>query len=334
MRSTRRGSAAPRPQLVYHERARLPIAVVPVLVAVAILGYVAGHSGSTGGPSEGAHVAKAVNVVIEYPRGWRPAAGVSPLPALALTRRQLLAPGGDASVAGLLVGTLPADQPGPLPASFLERVRRQPQTTIVNLVELQAYRYQQLSVRGFDRALSVFVIPNPGAPSTVLACYAQSPRSRYMSTCEQTVSSVAVAGQTQTNVLTPEPAYASAISGAIAQLDRLRVALTRELRPRVSAAVVERLARRLAAGYAAARATLSRLEPSSAAQRAQATLSEAIGQAQAGYTALARAAAAGSASGYAAAQSRIAAAEVAVDRGLENFVLLGYSPALGASTGA
>lgn len=352
MRFVRRAPAAARPQLLDRARAGLPTAVVPLLVAVAVLGYVAGHSGGKDESSEErARTARTANVLVEYPSGWRPAPGRSPIPGLALAHAQLIAPRGDAAAAGLLVGSLPAREPGPLPASFLERVRRQPQTTIVDLVELQAYRYAQLSVRGFERALIIFVIPNPGGSSTALACYASPPASStpagsstpvgstttpagsgFMRACEQTVASVTIAGQPQTYQLTPEPAYASAISAAIAALDRLRVALKRELRPQVSAADAEALARRLADGYAAAGAKLSRLEPSFASQRAQSTLSAAIEQARAGYAALAAAAGARSASGYAAAQARIAAAEVAVDRALENFVLLGYSPALSTAT--
>ncbi len=331
MRSLRRGPAAPRPQLAYRGRVGVPLAVIPAFIVVAIVGYLVGHSGGKGGSGgERRETAKAVNVLIEYPRGWRRVSGASPVPGLALTQQQLLAPGGESSVAGLVVGSLPASEAGPLPASFLEHVRRQPQTTIVDLVELQAYRYAQLSVRGFDGALLLFVVPNPAAQSTVLACYARSAADAYMRACEQTVASVTIAGQPQNIALTPDPAYASAISATIATLDRLRVTLTRELRPQASATNAEQLARRLAAGYAAAHATLAQLEPSAATQRVQAALSGALAQAQSGYTALAAAAAERSASAYAAAQGRIATAETAVDRGLENLVLLGYSGAEGA----
>ena len=331
MRSLRRGPAAPRPQLAYRGRVGVPVAVVPALIVVAVVGYLVGHSGTKGGSSgERRETAKAVNVLIEYPTGWRRVSGASPIPGLALTQQQLLAPGGAANVAGLVVGSLSSSESGPLPASFLEHVRRQPQTTIVDLVELQAYRYAGLSVRGFDGALTAFVVPNPAGRSTMLACYARSAGATYMRACEQTVASVTIAGQPQNIALTPDPAYAGAISAAITTLDRLRVRLTRELHPQTSATSAERLARRLAAGYAAAHATLAQLEPSSAAQRAQTALSDALARAQAGYTALAAAAAGRSAPAYAAAQSRIAAAETAVDRGLENLVLLGYSGAAGA----
>ena len=329
MRSAWRGPAVPAPRGLIERARGLPGAVVPLLIAVAVLGYVAGDSGVRGGSGEEhARTAKAANVLIEYPQGWRSAPNTHPIPGLALARAQLLAPHGDVSAAGLLVGALPAREPGPLPGSFLERVRRQPQTTVVELVELQAYRYTQLSVRGFAPALTIFVIPDPGGQSTALACYAPSARSPEMIACEQTVASATIAGQPQAYQLTPEPAYASAISAAITTLDRLRGELKRELGPQASAASAEALARRLAAGYAAAGATLARLEANFASQRAQAALASAMASTRGGYHALAAAAAQRSASGYAAAQTRVARGERAVDRALENFVLLGYSPSL------
>jgi hypothetical protein len=335
MRYVRRGPEAPRPELLYRARAGVPTAVVPVLVAIAVLGWVAGHAGG-GGSGEGhARTAKTANVLIEYPPGWSPApARRSPIPGLALARAQLLVPRAGASTAGLLVGALPARETGPLPAAFLERVRRQPQTSIVDLVELQAYRYSRLSVRGFARELVVFVVPNPSGASTVLACYAPSAASLYLRACEQTVASVTVAGQPQTYQLTPEAGYAGAISAAIAKLDGERVAIKRALRPQVSAAEAERLAHKLADGYATAGAALARLEPTFASVRAQRALTSAIADARAGYDALATAAAEQSVSAYTTAQVHIAIAENAVDRALEDFVLLGYSPALGAATGA
>ncbi len=328
-------SLARRREAAYRARDAVPAAIVPVLVAVAVLGYVAGHSGSSGGSGEGgARTAKVVNALIEYPPGWRLTSGGPRVPGLALTRSRLLAPRARASAAGLLAGSLPTDEAGPLPASFLERVRREPRTAIVDLAETQAYRYTQLSVRGYARALTVFVIPNAAGAWTALACYAPSPSSAYMRACERAVTSVTIAGQSPAPSLTPEASYAGAISAAVAKLDRSRVALRGELLPQGSAATAVRLAHSLSAAYGGARAAVSALEPEPSAQRAQAALSDAFAQAQSGYVALAAAAVQAEASAYAAAQARIAAGEDAVDRALENFVLLGYGPALSTSGGA
>jgi hypothetical protein len=303
-----------------------PRTIVPLLLAAAVIGYLVGHSGAGPRAKAGhAHVGKTANVLIEYPAGWTAVASGPEIPGLDLTQARRLAPHG-ASNAGLLVGVLPAREPAPLPATLLEQVRRQPQTSIVNLAELQAYRYAHLSVRSFAGALTVFVVPNPAGQATALACYAPSPGSADMRECEQIAASASLPGQPQTYRLTPEAGYARSISDAIGTLDGLRASLAHVLSPQVSAATAERLARRLASAYAAAAASIAPLEATQVSQRAQEALVSAINLAGSGYTALAVAAAERNATAYTAAQARIAAAEAAVDRALENFVLLGYSP--------
>jgi hypothetical protein len=318
-----------------HYRPRnLPTAVVPVLVAVAVLGYVAGHSRSDDGASEADRTARSAHVVIEYPTGWRPVAGGAKIPGLALTQTKLIVAGGAGSHAGLIVGELPGGELGPLPRRFVSGLDRLPQTTVVDLVEGQAYRYAQFSGPGLQEPLTIFVIPNPDGDPTALACYAPSQASRYMAACEQAVSGVTVVDQSQIYELTPEPGYAARISAAIASLDRLRVSLKRELHPQITAERTEQLATQLGEGFAQAGESLVRLEPSAAAVGVQKALASAMQRAHDGYVALASAAAERSLSSYTAAQERITAAEADVDWALENFVLTGYTPALQAPAGA
>ena len=270
--------------------------------------------------------------MFEYPAGWSPAAHAAAVPGLSLSEQTLLVPKGDAVRAGLLVGTLARDEIGPLPAGFLAALPRLPSTQIVNLLEIQAYKYALTNVPGFPEQLTIFAIPNPSGDSTVLACYAPATEPAYMRSCEQTVAGITLVGQSQAYELTPEPGYASGISGAVSGLDRLRVALKRELRPQVSAARAREIATRLAGGFATAASSLATLQPSFATQRAQTALSDAILSTHDGYVALASAAARESASAYTAAQKRIAVAEASVNRALESFALLGYSQGIAAST--
>ncbi len=144
----------------------------------------------------------------------------------------------------------------------------------------------------------------------------------------------AVVDQSHVYQLTPEPRYAARISASISSLDGLRVALKRELQPQITVERAQQLATRLAEGFAQAATSLSKLEPSAAVAPVQATLSSSIERARAGYTALAASAAERDVSAYTAAKERISAAESDVDWALENFVLLGYGPALSGSTGS
>jgi hypothetical protein len=306
----------------------LPTAIIPLLFAAAVLGYFAGHSHSSSGPAEAVRTAKGAHVLIEYPRGWRPATVGVRIPGLAIAHAQLIAPGGNAARAGLIVGSLPAGELGPLPRHFVSRLRHLPETAVVDLVESQAYRYASFSGPGLREPLTVFVLPNPGGDPTLLACYASSQTSPYLRECEGAVSGVTVVAQAQIYQLNPEAGYAARISSAIAPLDRLRVSLKRELQPQVTAARAQQLATQLGDGFAKAGDALATLEPSAAATDVQKALSSSIQRARDGYSELASAAGERSPEAYATAQKRIAQAESDVDWALENLVLIGYRPAL------
>jgi hypothetical protein len=334
MRYQWRGLPVRRTRPVPYGQRSLPGIVIPLFIAVAILGYVVGHARSGGEPSEPLRTAKGAHVLIEYPIGWKPSASSTQIPGLAIERPQLIIPRARNASAGLIVGTLAAGELGPLPRQFVSGLSRLPQTTVVDLVEAQAYRYAQFSGPALAEPLVVFVIPNPGGHPTALVCYAPTQGSRYMRQCEQAVSGVTVVGQVQVYRLAPEPEYAARISTAILPLDRLRVALKRELQPQLTAERAEQLATRLGDGFAAAGAAVSNLEAASAAvQPVQAALVASIQRARDGYKALAAAASERDAAAYTAAQKRISVAESDVDWALENFVLLGYSPTLGEATG-
>lgn len=311
-----------------YRRPALPVIVVPVLIAVAVIAYVIGHTSSHKAASQRPRAVTSGNVVLDYPAGWSLVAGGPAIPNLAIVHPSAIAPDGNATTAGLLIGTLPAGEPAPLPRQFVKKLTRSPTTDIVNLLQVQAYRYAQLSVPRFGKSLSIFVIPNRGGPPTALACYAPTAGSGYMHACERSVAAATVTGQLQGYRLTPDPAYAAKISAAISALDRLRVSLKHELSPAVSAATAQRLASRLADGYATATAALAGLEPSVEAAPVQAALAGAIAKAHAGYTTLAAAAGEQNMARYEASQSKISSAEADVDEALESFALLGYGTPL------
>jgi hypothetical protein len=315
----------------------LPVEVVPVLIAVAILGYVAGHSsGKSGSPENQAQ--KGADVALGYPPGWRMARTAPGIPQLPVANVIVVAPEGNAEKAGLMFGGLPSGELAPLPKRFVATLRRLPAPQIVNLVETQAYKYSQLSVPGYDKRLTLFVIPNPGGRPMLFACYA-SPGSRAeMRDCEQSVATVTAVGEPQAYELTPAPRYASAISATVSTLDGLRAALKRELSPDVTVATAQRLATELAEGFSTATGALDRLHPSVVAEPVHAALTDATRRAHDGYVALAAAIGGRDVSRYEAAQKDVARAEADVDSALGSFVLLGYSatvhPGAGTDPGA
>ena len=237
--------------------------MAPVLVAVAILGYMAGHDRSHAASKGKIRTIFAASVLLDYPSDWQRAAAASEIPGLSIAHPVVLAPDGDAAHAGLITGELSGGESSLLPSRFVARMRPLPETEVVDLPETQAYRYARLSIQGFDRMLSIYAIPNPGGNPTVLACYASRGLLGVLCvTCEQIVATLTLVGRQPSYDLAPGPAYARRLSASIAALDEQRVALRREMRPGASPLTVQRLATRLAAGFANAATSLSLLEPS------------------------------------------------------------------------
>ena len=267
----------------------------------------------------------AASVLLEYPSGWQRTAPAPEIPGLSLANAVALAPRSDGAQVGLLVGQLPEGQASPLPGSFVAHIGQLPDTQVVNLLEIQAYKYAELRIPGFGRKLTIYSIPNPpNGDGTVLACYAAAAFSSYMRACQQIVATATLVGQVQLYGLTPEPTYARELSTSLEVLNGQRVASRREMAARATPATAQRVATRLAEAFASAGASLSALEPPSAAHQAQTTLSDSISRAHEAYTALGAAAGEESSTRFAAARTQVYQAEASVNSALEGFALLGY----------
>ena len=299
--------------------------VVLLLAAAAIIGYLTGNSHSSGASKGATRTLSAASVLLEYPSGWQRTAPATEIPGLSLVNAVALAPRGDGAQVGLLVGQLPEGGAGPLPRSFVDHVGQLPDTQVVNLLEIQAYKYAEPSIPGFERKLSIYSIPNPpNGDGTVLACYVSAAFSSYMRACQQIVATVTLVGQSQLYELTPEPTYARELNTSLEALNGQRVALRREMAARATPATARRVATRLAEAFASAGASVSALEPPLAAHRAQATLWDSISRAHEAYAALAAAAGAENTAGFPAARTQVYEAEASVNNALEGFALLGY----------
>ena len=261
-----------------------------------------------------------VVAIIGYLAGYHRAPAASGAASAETTR---IASGASAP-AGLLSGQLPAGEASPLPGRFLALARGIPYVEVMNLLDVQAYRYSRLSLPGYDRILDLYVIPNSGGNATALACYASNGFSAYLSQCEQIVAKLTPVGQSQYD-LTPNTPYARRLGALIEALDRERLRLRSEIRRAAAPAAVGRLATALAGRFATAAASLAALEPPLAAGPAQAALASAILRGRDTYRTLAAAGTAGSLASYDAARRQVDDAEAGVDAGLESFALLGYN---------
>jgi hypothetical protein len=299
----------------------LSLLAAPLLIVVALLGYLAGHSGGGSAaapapPVERTRTISTATVTLDYPAGWQPASATPSIPSLSLAHVTVVAPEGEATQAGLLIGLLPSGEPGPLASAFVAKLRAPPHTEVVSLPETQAYRYAGLNISGFSPSLTLYAIPNPGSQPTVVACYATNTLAAFMRTCEQIVARLRLTGQTQSYILTPDPAYARQVSALLGPVSAARAALGSETSHPSRAA-----AQRIEGALAQAATSLSALQPPPPAGQAHAALSNALRHARDAYAALASAA---GPSAYGAAHARVSATEASVNTALQSFSLLGY----------
>src|SRR5271165_6054616 len=175
---------------MYAANRRLIISAVPVLLVAALVGYLVGHGHAASASSEKTRSLLVGGVLVNAPVDWRLAPASPAIPGLTMVNPVDLAPGGDGANAGLISGQLPAGEPSPLPAPFVAHLSGLPQTQIVNLVEAQAYRYSQLHVPGFAKALIVYAVPNPGGRPAAIACYAGRNSLSQMQVCERVIATL------------------------------------------------------------------------------------------------------------------------------------------------
>lgn len=309
-------------------------AVHPLLVAavvlVAVCGYLAGHrrvspSAARPDPPSLSRVVSESGLLIEYPVEWERSRTSASIPGLAIKTPVTIVPRGTAAT-GLLSGELPAGEAGPLPAAFLAGLHGVPHAEVVELVSTQAYRYSDLKIPGYSRWFDLYLIPTAGGAERLMACFAPERLTPASQQCERIVSGVALTGPAS-STLTPEPAYAEALSGVVAGLDRERAKARTAMSRSDSAAEVGSESATLARSFASTASRLATLEAPQVAAAEQAELSQALRHAGDAYSELSLAARAESVSAYDAARTQVASAETAVDAALENFALLGYGTA-------
>jgi hypothetical protein len=302
------------------------------LVLLAVGGYLIGHHAwSRGGHPTAMRSLIIANVLVEYPDTWRRSTNVA-IPDVSLTEAVALAPNGGAGQSGLLVGSLPSGESGPLPRALLSALAARPRTDIVNLAETQAYRYTGVSIAAFAGSLTVYTIPAAAGHATLAVCYARRDAEAFIGICNRVVAGLTQLGQAQSFDLVPDATYAHRLAAAISGVDGLRVldaaAFAGASAGSAAAGEVQRRGGELAARFSSASAAVAALEPPAPVVRAHAALLRALSQASSAYATLAAAAAAGrgGSSEVLRARAPVRAAEAAVNEALEGFSLLGYGP--------
>ena len=225
----RRGSGRQR-------RRRFTRALSPAWLGLLALGATAvmagwllsGRIGADDGRGAGGEVASGP-LALAVPAGWEAVERPPTVPGLRLRDPIALAPAGGDGRSGLVAG--PVEEQGPVPASFLERLGvPAAHEEIVRLGRAEAYRYQRLRPPGFDRQLSLYMLPTTGAVATI-ACFAPAgAAAEFMADCEQAAKTLRLEGVKAAPLGTSE-AYSGTLDRAMQRLngrrERLRARLSK-----------------------------------------------------------------------------------------------------------
>ena len=204
--------------------ARAPALALLALTAIAMLaGWLLSGRAGPGGDGEAVAKARAGALALAVPAGWVALERAPILPRLGLRDPIAIAPRGGDGRSGLVAGAV--EEQGAVPASFLARLRlpAAPEET-VRLGAGDAYRYQRLRPPGYDRELTLYMLPTTGAVATI-ACFAPpGDTAAFMAGCEQAAKTLELDGVRAAPLGTSE-AYSGALDEAMRRLNARRDAL-------------------------------------------------------------------------------------------------------------
>jgi hypothetical protein len=305
--------------------------IVALAAVLAVVGFFVGHATGGGGESKkaatGGSTANAGNVTAAYPASWHRLATQPKIPGLRFGSPIALGPR-STQAAGLVVGTVPPNWPSFIPQSFLRKLLPSDpveQREIVRIGDSDVFRYQDLSPKGYDGTVKLFVLPQSGKPTTAAACFVKgSAPTSLFSACEAVVGGITVRGVKPYPLVLPK-AYASALNGALSPLERARATGVKQLQSAGSSSAQASAARSITSAYGKAIGQLTGAPATAYVQPANADILAALRSTRSAYADLATAASAKSESGYNAARSLVAKHERELHDAVEQLETLGFS---------
>jgi hypothetical protein len=303
--------------------AGIALVIALAVVGLGFLGYELGSSGASESEFAADSSASAGSIELGFPGDWERAGRPPQIPGIELDEAMRISPAEDKSN-GLVAGNVNAEGPRLLPDAFVRRVEGglsdgEP----VELGNLEALRYQQVSLRGLDQVYSVYAIPTTEGVATLICFSDAAGQGTFLPECEDVVGTVEVSGA-RPYPLGPDPEYAKALNSRIEQIDSATEEQMTALNEAKTPGAQAKAAEALAAVYRDARESLGSEEVSPAAGPATAKVLGAMKDVQAAYAGLASAARSGDESAYEAASERVADGERSLEKALSGLAPLGY----------
>ncbi len=296
-------------------RAAFAALAAAALVVGAAVGFLIAPSSSntaTRPPAPLSQTASAGPLKISFPSDWARSGEVpSAAASLKLTNAVTLTPRRSAPGGALVLGSTSAAPPDLLPASFITALGTTPPGATVTLGPHTFKRYLKLVPQNTTTAVSVYALPTVNTGTVIAACMLPtSSADAFNAACERLLSSLRLSGPQLP--LTSSPAYAAALSAAIAKLGHARGSAGAQLTQAKLPSGQASAARALSNAYQEAAGTVTKLQPGPAVAATNAAIAAALRQAAGAYRALSAAAAHDNKGAYKAAESQIAGADKAL----------------------
>jgi serine/threonine-protein kinase len=292
------------------------VAAGVLLVALVVGGFLIGRSGSGDKATDDGQPVAAGSLAVTVPSTWRPTGTAFKVRGLPLDAGTTLAPGGSAAKGALAVGTTDAKGPALLPAAFVKRMgEAPPRDDPVRLGDLEAYRYSDVEVRGFNRRMNLYVAPTTEGVATVVCAAPGAAAAGFLPDCESAATTLELENG-RGYPLGADPDYTDKLDSTVKKLNATRKQQTKALRKAKTARGQAQAAEKLAGAYGNAARTLARTQVSPELALANARLVRALRDVSRSYQQLAAAARGLNRGSYRAASKRVASAESDVRRAL------------------
>ncbi|MEA2441485.1 MAG: serine/threonine kinase PknH [Thermoleophilaceae bacterium] len=293
-------------------------AIAAAVIALAVVGYVVGSSGSSGkeAPANNSS-ASAGSLTITFPDTWQKVDSAPPIPGLTFKDPISVAPKGGPAVGALTAGTVSAADPTLLPATFKKQLTGgPPKGEPVQLGNLKAYRYTGLKPKNYPQELTVYTVPTDSGVATVACSASAAQASTFLPECERAASTLTLSGTKATDLGIPA-SYVKALNGAIKQMQTKRTAALKKLKSAKTPGAQASAARQAAAAYAGAAKSLAGGNTPPQVAAINTAVLAALRQGAAGYTQMASGAASNKSGRYKAGAGEVKRADKALQQALK-----------------
>lgn len=300
---------------------------IGLLAAAAVLapaGFLIGRSGSGAdavAPLVGS--ASTGDLEVRFPSEWRRSAEVPELPGIELSRAIAVAPT-TSDGTGLVAGVSAATGAALLSRNLTTRLDRVPSRDQVLLGRLEAYRYNSLRPRRYERRLTVFVAPTTLGVVTVACYYRPADAITFAAECGRVARTLELT-RGRGYRLGPSRDYAAKLNAALKPLNSTGVRARRRLRSASTAGRQESAASDLSEAFARAGAILRRGGVSPADADVNARIVASLEDTSKAYARTAIAARRGDGAAYARAVRRVRAGERSLRRARSALAGRGYA---------